>query len=184
MAAAQALPTADRDLQITVFGGITGLYTGLDGGRNLSITAGGDIGVRSRFGIYPAAEVRGTYAIDKGKIDNQKNVLVGLRLGKIFGPVRPYGDFLVGRGQINYTPARPDALTPSVRYNYSTSTVLSPGAGFDVQLTRAFAVKFDGQYQRYATPVTPSGHLYAKPFTIGVVYRFFSDDSPRVPRRR
>ena len=71
---AQAMPTASRIVTLSDFGGLTGTFTGLDGGRNLGITAGGDIGFRPFHGFYPSAEVRGTYPIDDGQVDSQKNI--------------------------------------------------------------------------------------------------------------
>ena len=47
-----------------------------------------------------------------------------------------------------------------------------PAAGLDVTLTDHFALKVDGQFQHYGVPVTPSGTLYSKPLSVGIVYRF------------
>ena len=57
----QALPTAKRTLQLSAFGLLGGTYTGLSGGRNLSVTLGGDLSFFHYRKALFAAEVRGTY---------------------------------------------------------------------------------------------------------------------------
>ncbi len=167
----QAIPTASRRLQIAGFGGITGTYTGLNSGRTLGVTAGADFGFRPFFSLYPSVEVRGSYVIDKGQVDSQKAILGGLKVEKPYGRFHPYADFLFGRGQINYGQgiATPDR---NAYYVQSFSNVVSPGIGIDFQLNESLSLKADGQFQRFSTPVTESGHLYSKPLTLGVEYRF------------
>ncbi len=177
-AAAQATPTAARALQVSAFGGLTGVYTGLNGGRNLSITAGGDLGIRSYYRLYPFFEVRGTYPINKGQIAGAKNILVGIKVAKIYDRFTPYGDILVGLGQLNYKNLTPNPAG-TFAYNYSSSTVFSPGAGLDFRIADKYSIKVDGQLQHYSVPVVPSGHIWTKAVTVGVVYRFFSDSTPR-----
>ena len=67
-AAQSAKPTADQNIQLSVFGAASGDYTGLSGGRNLSITAGIDLALAPWYGMRPALELRGTYPIEKGTI--------------------------------------------------------------------------------------------------------------------
>lgn len=181
-AGAQARPTAKQTLQVSVFAGAAGVYTGLDGGKNLSLSAGVDVGFRRFFGVDPAVEVRGLYPVKTGSVDSQKNVLAGLLAGRQFWVVHPYVDFLFGRGEIEYAPPYP---VPSLGlyYSLSTSNVLSPGIGVDLDVTRRFGVRADAQYQRYATPVTSSGSLYAKPITFGVIYHLDLNRTPRLPNR-
>lgn len=170
-ARAQASPTATQGLQLSVFAGATGTETGLLQGRNLGITAGVDLGFGRFFGLHPAAEIRGTYPIDSGDIVGEQNVLGGLRLDKAYGRFRPYGDFLYGRGELNYQGI--GVLNPSgtLFYLQSFSNVMSPGAGVDIDLTPHFAVKADAQFQHYKVPVTTSGTLWSTAVTVGVVYR-------------
>src|SRR5271167_365690 len=80
IACSQAVPTASQTLQLSAFGGLTGVFTDLEGGHNLSITAGIDLAFLSLHGFHPAAEVRGTYPIHAGTINSQKNVLGGIRV--------------------------------------------------------------------------------------------------------
>jgi hypothetical protein len=148
------------------------LFLGLHGGRNLALTAGADLGFRSVHDFHPAIEVRGTYPVDGGTLDAQRNVLAGPRLSRAYSWGRPYVDFLVGRGQINYkNNGYPAANDPRRIYLQTASNVFSPGGGITVDVTRGFRLMADAQYQRYSTPVTSSGHLYAKAFTLGIEYR-------------
>ena len=166
------MPTASRLFSLSAFGGATGTFTGLDGGRNIGITAGGDIGFRPFHAFYPSVEVRGTYPFDDGQVDSQKNILVGGKVERYFGYFRPYADFFWGRGKIDYLHGGYPNPEGTLLYLDSVSNVFAAGGGLDFTLTDHFALKFDGQFQRYGTPVTTSGSLYSKPFTIGVVYRF------------
>jgi hypothetical protein len=173
-AGAQAAPTAVRALDLSVFGGGSGVYTGLSGGKNLSITAGVDLTVRAFFGLRPSVEVRGTDSVDDNGINNVKNVVGGLKVAKEFRRIYAYGDILFGRGAINYIGG---ALNPSdtVEYLENPTNVLSPGGGVDLNVTQHFGLKADAQYQRYNTPVTTSGTLYAKVLTLGMVYHLNFD---------
>jgi hypothetical protein len=181
-AAQSARPTADQDIQLSVFGAASGDYTGLSGGRNLSVTAGIDLAFAPWHGTRPTLEIRGIYPIDKGKIVAQKDVLGGLRLDFLLGRrIHPYGDFLFGRGQMNYAPpgyTYPLNPAPGIQqftYQVSVSYVYSPGAGFDYDLSTHLAIKVDGQYQQWGTGgivPTASGKLYSTLGSIGLVYRF------------
>ena len=185
IAQAQSSPTASKLLGISTFGGITGTYTGLSGGRNLGITAGVDIGIRSYFGFRPYFEGRGTYPIDSGHIDAQKDALGGLRMERIIRPgLSAYGDFLLGRGEIDYQNGGYPSLSGNYLFLRSTSMVYSPGAGAECRLTKNFSGLVDVQFQHWDTPATPSGGLWATPITIGVRYRidFNRRGYPSAPR--
>jgi len=167
----QAAPTATAGVQLSTFAGATGAFTGVGLGKNLAITAGADATFRPYFlGLYPSLEVRGTYPVDKGNIASEKNVLGGLQLARHLGRLRPYGDILVGRGEVKYDPPRANA-TGTELYVQTASLVISPGAGCDVRLSEQFDFKGDFQFQKYKTPVEASGSTYAKDFTVGFVYR-------------
>jgi hypothetical protein len=167
-------PTATRELQLSAFGAASGVYTGLSGGKNFAITAGGDLGLRPWRGIRPTIEVRGTYPTDHGLVDSQKDILAGLKVEFLLSHhLRPYGDFLFGRGQINYG---------NYGYNYdykdyslTTTYIDSPGAGFDYQFSEHLAIKVDGQFQRWASAPTPSEIIYSKMGSAGLVYYFTFD---------
>jgi hypothetical protein len=171
-------PTATRELQLSAFGAASGVYTGLAGGKNFSITAGGDLGLRPWRGVRPTIEVRGTFPIDHGLIDSQKDILAGLKVEFLLSHrFRPYGDFLFGRGEMqygNYGYAFGDYV-----YAQTTTYIDSPGAGFDYRLSEHFAIKVDGQFQRWGAAPTPSGVLYSKVGSAGVVYYFTFDRRKR-----
>ena len=171
VARCQAIPTAQRKLDLSVFAGGSGVYTGLGSGRNIAITAGVDVGFSPRMGFYPSAEIRGSYPLLGGILDDQRNVLAGLKVARKYGFLYPYVDFLAGRGQINYHNGYP-APVPGLFYLQTASAVLSPGTGVALDVGGPFRLIADAQLQRYSTPATKSGHLYAESFTFGVQYRF------------
>jgi hypothetical protein len=165
-----ALPTASRALQLSTFGGVSGVYTGLAGGRNLSVTAGADLSFLLYHRLRPSVEVRGTYPMDHGLIDSQKSILGGAKVEFLLNRrLHPYGDILVGRGQMNY---RSGYLFNNSVYLLTTTNVISPGAGFDYDVSDNLAIKVDGQFQHWGYAPTPSGSIYSKVGTVGVVYRF------------
>jgi Outer membrane protein beta-barrel domain len=168
-AAGQALPTATEESRLSVFGGASGVYTNIEGGKNLGITAGADYALRGFFGFRPALEVRGTYPIDDGHVDNQKSILAGVRVERPLGRLRPYGDFLIGRGEIKYAPP---IIIGFAEYFSTDTAIYSPGAGFEYDMTPHFALRVDGQLQHWNTPVVPAGSVWAKQGTVGVTYRF------------
>ena len=170
MAGAQATPTATAGLQFSAFGGLTGTYTGVGLGRNLGVTAGVDATFRPFFGVFPSLELRGTYPVHDGRVDSQKNFLGGIKLSKHIGRIQPYGDFMAGRGEIKFNPPYPNP-DDTILYQQTASPVIAGGGGADVFLTDHFGVKADFQFQHYDSPVTTSGSVYAKAFTIGVTYR-------------
>ncbi len=168
-----AQPTADKLFELSAFGGLNGTYTGLSGGKNLGITAGADVGVRSYHGFRPFLEGRGTYPVDGGHIDRQKNALGGVRVERQLLPsLRIYADFLLGRGEIDYENGGYPSPDRHFLILSSTSNVYSPGAGAEYRLTEHLSGLVDVQFQRYITPATVSGSLWSKPITVGARYRF------------
>ncbi len=178
MAAAQSSPTASRPLEPSVFLGASGVWTGLQTARNASVTAGVDVGFRRFFGLFPAIEVRGTAALDSGEVAGEKSVEGGLRVGKRYEHIRPYADILFGRGQLNYQNGGFIVPSQSFRYLQSTTNVVSPGIGADIDVADHYAVLVDGQFQHWNLPFSTGsnsampGSIYSKVITVGVVYRF------------
>ena len=173
IAAAQALPTAGRTLQLSAFGGVSGVFTDLSGGKNFSVTAGADLALPNYRAVRPVLEFRGTYPTDHGLVDSQKSILGGLRVDFLLGRrIHPYGDFLFGRGQIDYDGGY---LFNNQIYLLTTTNVFSTGGGFDYDLTDHWGVKVDGQIQSWGGAPTPSGNLYPVVATAAVVYRFGFD---------
>lgn len=175
---AQSVATASRTVAPSAFGGLTGTYTGLNGGRNLGITAGLDVALRSFYGFSPAIEIRGTYPVDNGQVVGEKSAEGGLRLQKRIGRFRPYADFLFGRGEMNYQNGGLIVPLQAFRYIQTTTNVLSPGVGVEADVTPHFALLLDAQFQHWGVPYDPSGNgsgsgsIWSVPTTVGVVYRF------------
>lgn len=174
----QSTATASRAFEPSVFLGLSGNYTGLNGGRNLGLTAGLDVGFHPFFGLLPSIEVRGTYPMASGQVAGEESVEAGLRVQKRFRRIRPYADFLFGRGQLNYQSGGYIVPLQDFRYLQSTTNILSPGIGFETDITQHFALLLDGQLQHWDVPFDPtgtsngSGSIYSKIGTVGVVYRF------------
>jgi len=168
-AQAQGTPAATRQVDFSVFAGVTGIYTGLSQGRNAAITAGVDLNLPEIYRLRPALEVRATYPFDRGSVDAQRGILAGVRVETRYGRLHPYVDFLAGGGQITF-------VRPYVRFDSiilsseGPSTVLSPGAGLRYDLTPRFSLIADAQFQRWNTAASLSGHLFAKPLTLGLTY--------------
>jgi hypothetical protein len=166
-------PTATRQLQLSAFAAASGVYTGLSRGKNFSITAGGDLGLPPWHGIRPAIELRGTYPTDHGLIDSQKSILGGLRVDFLLHHrLRPYGDALFGRGQINYGYGY---IFGNSIYSLTTTYVDAAGGGFDYMMSEHLAIKVDGQFERWGSAPTPSGTIYSKLGSAGLVYYFTFD---------
>ena len=166
----QALPTATQPLQLSVFGGFGGVYTGLSGGKNLDVLAGADLGLPPVHGIRPTIELRGAYPVDRGGVDSQKSILGGIKTEFLLRRrMRPYADVLFGRGEINYNGGYQFA---NQIYLLTTTNVYSFGGGIDYDLTEHFALRLDGQFQRWGYAPTASGNIYSKTGTAALVYRF------------
>jgi hypothetical protein len=170
--AQSAQSTASKIFDLSTFAGLNGTYTGLSGGRNLGITAGVDVGLQPFHGYRPFLEGRGTYPVHGGHIASEKNALGGIRVERFVVPgLRLYGDFLLGRGQIDYK----NGGYPSARGNFrilsSTSNVYSPGIGAEFSITHDLSGLVDAQFQHYSTPATRSGSLWSRPIMFGVRYR-------------
>jgi hypothetical protein len=167
-------PTATRELQLSAFGAASGVYTGLSGGKNFAITAGADLGLPPWRGIRPTLEVRGTYPTDHGLVDSQKSILFGPKVEFLLSHrLRPYGDFLFGRGEIIY--GKFGYVYGNDIYSLTTTYIDSAGGGFDYQFSDHLAVKVDAQFQRWGTAPTPSGTIYSKAAGVGLVYYFTFD---------
>src|SRR3979490_1078755 len=76
-ASAQAAPAGSQQLQLSAFVAGTGTFTGLEGGKNLGITAGADLTFLRFLRFRPSFEARGTYPITKGHNISQKKCLPG-----------------------------------------------------------------------------------------------------------
>ncbi len=174
-ASAQGISTASQPLALSVFAGGTGSWIGLSGGRNIDLAVGLDLRIRSYKHFLPSVELRGYKPVADGSVASEENAAGGIRIERAFDKapaVHPYVDFLFGRGKIIYNGAGYETPDGKLVYQNTVSNVLSPGAGIDFDVTHHFSVKVDAQLQRYSAPVTTSGKVWAKPITLGIVYRF------------
>jgi hypothetical protein len=171
----QATPAGTQQLQLSAFAGGTGTFTGLEGGKNLGITAGADLTFLAFRQFRPSFELRGTYPIDEGHISSQKNFLLGPKVEYPIGRFHPYVNFLIGRGAINYHD--PGFIFGNTRYLSTNTVVYSPGIGLDYSVTHNIAIKVDAQFQHWDTPVVASGVIHPTALTVGAVYNF--DFNPR-----
>lgn len=169
--AQSANATAVQSLQLSAFGGASGVYTGLESSKNLSLTAGIDLGLAPHLGMRPVIEVRGLYPVNKGKIVSQKNILGGLKVDFLLNHrLHPYGDFLFGRGQMNYGTS--GFFFQNYIFNVTTTYVYSPGVGVNYRFSDHLALKLDAQFQHWSSTPTASGDLYSKVGTVALVYFF------------
>ena len=179
-ALAQGAATAVQPLGLSAFGMGTGTWTNVLGGRNLGITAGGDLAFLTFRRFRPVIEVRGTYPVYEGQVDRQKSFLGGLRVERQIGPLRPYANFLIGRGEIDF---KNGLQRGSLLYLKTVTTVYSPGIGVEYDVTPQWAAKVDLQYQYWDTPAVASGSINPKALSAGVTYRFDFNHHYKVRRR-
>jgi len=180
VAVGQAAPTASQASSLSVFGGLTGVYTDLQSGRNLGVTAGVDYTVGGYHQFHPGLELRGTYPMVDGGEAKEKDALVGLRVSRRSGPFNLYGDFLYGRGEIKYIGTF-DVGT--LRYISTDTNIYSPGFGAEYDLSRHLALRADAQFERWSTPAVPAGSVWEEAITGAVTYKFDFNHHWKKPRR-
>ena len=141
-------------------GRVRGVFTGLGGGKNFSVTAGGDLGLPPWRGIRPTIEVRGLYPTDHGLVDSQKSILGGLRVDFLLNHrLRPYGDFLFGRGQMNYGLTATSTATTSTPSPPPTSTRPAPAS--TTTSPNTWPSRSTPSIQRWGSAPTSSGSIYS-----------------------
>lgn len=158
----------------------TGTWTNVVGGRNLGVTAGGDLAFLTYRRLRPVVEVRGNYPLYDGQVDRQKSFEGGLKVERQIGALRPYANFLIGRGEIDF---KKGLLVGDLLYLKTVSTVYSPGFGVEYDVTPHWSAKADFQYQYWNTPAVASGTVHPKALSAGAVYRFDFNPHYRVRRR-
>ncbi len=166
----QSIPVATQQMQLSAFSAITPTSTGLGQGKNLTITTGADIAFVGLRRVRSVVEIRGSYPIAAGYVDKQKSFVAGPVIECAVGRFRPYADFLIGRGAINYLSG--GYVFGSEKYISSSTFVYSPGVGLDYSITHHFALKADLQYQRWNVPVAFSGHINPTVVSFGGKYMF------------
>lgn len=156
-ASSQAVRTASKSADIAVFGGWQGAHP--DYGPYNSY--GGMFGVNYtrylHFPVDPSLEFRANFHSNVAVTEH--SYVVGLRAAVPLRFVRPYADFLIGPGTIDFP--------HNVGYTHDDSVVYSYGGGVDVPFLRSFALKLDLQAQHWNT-----GQLTYTPTlgTVGISY--------------
>ena len=176
----QSIPVATQQLQVSGFSCVTPISTGLEQGNNLAVTTGADISFVGLRRIPTVIEIRGTYPIAAGNVDKRKSFVAGPIIEYTVGRFRPYADFLIGKGAINYL--RGGYVFGSEKYISSSTVVYSPGLGLEYNITYHFAIKADLQYQHWDVPVAASGHINPTVVSLGGKYMF--DFNPHHNRSR
>jgi hypothetical protein len=166
---AQEIVTELQAARIQVFGLGSGVWTGYEGGKNLSLTGGGDLILRPLFRLQPGLEVRATIPVDSRTIDGQRTFLGGPRVEYMRGRFDPYADFLIGTGTITFVHP---AQTPAGLYTTNDSVVYCAGGGLDYTVMRSFAARVEVQEQFWKISKDPGGSFSPISVSIGVVYRF------------
>jgi hypothetical protein len=167
---AQSLPTATQALQLSTFIAATRSSTGLENGENLDVTSGMDLRLLTLRRLDIAGELRGSYPVQRGSVISQESFVSGPKLEYSRHNIRPYVDFMVGRGRITYLSG--GYIYHSVKYIRSNSLVLSPGIGLDFYLSHRVALKVDFQYQSWDTPAAVSGRITPGVAMVGATYHF------------
>lgn len=183
---AQAKPTAVRSLSPSAFVLVGGSLTGLaangtptfsDGGKNLIVTAGADLGFYTLGHYNIAAEVRGSFPIDSGTIVSERALLGGVRVSyESNKPVRPYLDALFGRGQMDYQNG--GMAVGNLLYKQTAGNVFGGGGGVEWDVLRQISFKVDAQLQQWSTPVNERGFARSGQVSIGAAYRFGAGAGP------
>ncbi len=179
-ASAQSDSPMYKTQTISAFAGYIRDHQDYTSGYNSGIMFGLDVTKHLRFPVDPSLEARVNLA--PGDDITEHSYLFGPVLTAHIGPIRPYGDFLVGLGTINFN--HPSFTDPN--YTHDQSTVYSGGGGLEVRLVHSIRLKLDVQYQHWqlgttaATEFTPvlgsAGIAYTIPFR---PFRKHSDPSYR-----
>ena len=118
---------------------------------------GGTVGADFRLGRFifgqPALAFRATFST--GNFAKENTYLFGPELHYAFGRLRPYGNFLIGPGDITYENGFKD-----------NSIVYDIGGGLDYHLTRRFSVRvvdFQYQFWNLGAHYYPAGFLPGEP---------------------
>jgi len=146
---AQSKDTADKSMDISVFGGLQHLDPDF-GHAGYGFTAGAELTRYIGWRVAPSLEVRGNYA--KTPNVSESTALVGLRVKTDFRRrFHPYVDVLVGAGRIDFN------QPPAPGYTHDSSVVYSYGAGVDYDVYRNFSARIDFQGQSWNMGPDPSG---------------------------
>lgn len=162
---AQATAARSREANLSAFGMVTRLSTDY-GGTVKAITIGGDY---TRFYqlLSPALEIR--FKDSAMGAVSEKTFGGGIRVERSFSYFRPYADFLISKGTINfaqkyYIGANGTGTNGSVVYSY--------GGGLDYDFADQWAVRVDFQQENWNVNKSPDVQLTPRALSFGILYHF------------
>ena len=165
---AQALPVRTKGADISVFGTYTRLWPDYGPQKNNGATFGAFYTRYLRW-FSPGVEFR--VKIADGETVDEKTYGGGVRVEKPIGRFRPYADFLISAGTINYHFRAPPIKPNGQPYLSDSSVVYTYGGGLDYDLTKSFSARAEFQGENWSmggyTPIT----LTPKMWSFGLVYR-------------
>ena len=143
---AQAVEAATRSTAIDFYGGgsLTLPRFQTYESHEQGYLVGGDFTRHFRL-LSPSLDVRYNGSVGTAAIET--SFAGGLKIEKTYGRLRPYGDFLVGHGYLNYP--TPLVLADGEIVAHDDSTLYIGGGGVDYNLSRLFALKADAQIQHW-----------------------------------
>lgn len=115
--------------------------------------------------IEPSLDLRYTYLTNQSVTETV--FAGGLRVAYHAGRFHPYGDLMVGSGNINFKEV--SAAFPE--YTHDNSLVYSYGGGADVDVTRTLALRLDVQEQHWRLSDN-SPPFYPLQGSVGIRYQF------------
>ncbi|WP_188759636.1 hypothetical protein [Edaphobacter acidisoli] len=162
---AQATAARSREAAVSAFGMFTHLTP--DYGQSVkAFTAGGDY-TRFYQALSPSLEVR--FKTSSMGTVSERTFGGGIRVERSFSYFRPYADFLISDGTINfaqkyYIGANGTGTNGSVVYSY--------GGGLDYDFADQWAVRVDYQQESWNVNKSPAVTLAPRALSFGVLYRF------------
>lgn len=162
---AQATAARSRAAGISAFG-MFGRLTPDYGGPVKAYTVGGDY---TRFFqvISPAIEFR--YKGSTTGTVSEKTIGGGIRVERSFSYFRPYADFLISKGTIDFAQKN---LIGANGTGTNGSVVYSYGGGVDYDFADQWAVRVDFQQESWNLNETPAVTLAPRALSFGVLYHF------------
>jgi hypothetical protein len=167
-AGAQAVPLRQKKADLSVFG----TYTRLSPDYGPQQNNGGTFGVfytRYYRWLSPAVEFRAKIA--NGATVDESTYGGGIRVEKSINRFRPYADFFISGGSIQYHFKTPPIKPTGQPYLSDSSVVYTYGGGLDYDVTDNFSARGEFQSESWNlggyTPITLTPSMWS----IGVVYR-------------
>ena len=145
-------------------------YAGVQTGGGFAVGGGAGFTLHHVHRIEPSFDVRYTYGTN---VNSTQTVFSGgLRVIYHVARFHPYGDILVGTGNLNFkviNPAFPN-------YKHDDSTVYTFGGGLDYDMTETIGLRADIQEQRWQ--LSTSGiPFYPTQASLGIRYQFHFHNS-------